>query len=373
MSTAPSKLPRWATSPGAGMPGNIEPPEAKKDAGFVNGEEPAAGNFNWLLNLQYQWLEFLAPRSHQSELQALSGAQLIDQGIAEDLNAVAGDNNSYEHLGVLVAAGAGGKIRRRSGTQNATWTTMASAGGYTGVFRAACYDFIFNAFVVAGDGMQLQTLTTGSFQARVVENVNAADTFAQLVSNNSGIIIAVSPLGSNRVANSATGTLADWRDNSTHDGVAGGPTRVAFGNGRFVSTQGWTSVDGSSWATHGSPIAAVRIVYSSYFGFVGIASSGAGVTVYTSPDGVVWQQRLASGRLRDPANARLVTVGRNVFHWSKGDLGFWWNTDDSLTAFVWVPWNAAAFLNGACIWSNRAIYAVGDGGRIYAGPPLAGY
>jgi hypothetical protein len=51
----PTELPRWADVGGD----IVEPLEAKKDIGWVDGEQPPAEYFNWLLNLLYLWTFYL--------------------------------------------------------------------------------------------------------------------------------------------------------------------------------------------------------------------------------------------------------------------------------------------------------------------------
>lgn len=57
MATEPSSLPRWATDGAAGI---VEPSSGKKDLGFDPGERPPAQYFDWLFNLIYLWIYWLA-------------------------------------------------------------------------------------------------------------------------------------------------------------------------------------------------------------------------------------------------------------------------------------------------------------------------
>lgn len=59
MATEPSELPRWATD----GTNNDEPTEGRKDTGFLApsgspavGDVPTSDEFNWYMNLVYQWL-----------------------------------------------------------------------------------------------------------------------------------------------------------------------------------------------------------------------------------------------------------------------------------------------------------------------------
>src|SRR3990172_1579843 len=56
MSAKPTSVPRWADVGGD----IVEPTSGKKDIGWVFNEEPPAQYFNWLLNLTYQWLQYLS-------------------------------------------------------------------------------------------------------------------------------------------------------------------------------------------------------------------------------------------------------------------------------------------------------------------------
>jgi len=52
----PSTLPRWATNGGTQI---VEPPSLVKDRGWNTTERPPAQFENWLLNLLYQWTQYL--------------------------------------------------------------------------------------------------------------------------------------------------------------------------------------------------------------------------------------------------------------------------------------------------------------------------
>lgn len=57
MAEKPNQLPEWATDPGADV---VEPPEGKKQQGWIQGEKPPAGFFNWFFRLVYLWLDWLS-------------------------------------------------------------------------------------------------------------------------------------------------------------------------------------------------------------------------------------------------------------------------------------------------------------------------
>lgn len=55
MTTKPGTLPRWADI----SLNFVEPSSGKKDQGWVGGEQPPAQYLNWLINLIYQWTQYL--------------------------------------------------------------------------------------------------------------------------------------------------------------------------------------------------------------------------------------------------------------------------------------------------------------------------
>jgi hypothetical protein len=50
---------RWASEIISGLVGRVEPNDGKKDAGFVDGEAPPAGEHNWLFGLAGDWVTYL--------------------------------------------------------------------------------------------------------------------------------------------------------------------------------------------------------------------------------------------------------------------------------------------------------------------------
>lgn len=60
--TKPAALPRWGESAGStGIvgPNEVAPNSAKQDVGFVAGEEPPAGYFDWLFRLIFEWCQYV--------------------------------------------------------------------------------------------------------------------------------------------------------------------------------------------------------------------------------------------------------------------------------------------------------------------------
>lgn len=54
----PDQLPTWATAGGADID---EPTDGQKETGWVNGQVPTAGWWNWWANLVYTWLVYIDP------------------------------------------------------------------------------------------------------------------------------------------------------------------------------------------------------------------------------------------------------------------------------------------------------------------------
>jgi len=57
--TRPSKLPRWADNVSGGLPGRVEPNEAKKDDGYGNAVQPTAGEHNHLFGHLGDWIQYI--------------------------------------------------------------------------------------------------------------------------------------------------------------------------------------------------------------------------------------------------------------------------------------------------------------------------
>lgn len=57
MADRPTQVPEWATGEGADI---VEPPAGKKAQGWVQGEKPPAGFFNWLFALLTRWIAWFA-------------------------------------------------------------------------------------------------------------------------------------------------------------------------------------------------------------------------------------------------------------------------------------------------------------------------
>lgn len=112
MAAKPSSLPRWADVGGA----IVEPPDGKKDVGWVTGEKPPAQYFNWWKNLVYQWTDYLDDGS-------FTGAFALASDISPA--AITGSQNDYNPTSLSTA-----QVIRQDLSGNATLTGLA--GGADG-------------------------------------------------------------------------------------------------------------------------------------------------------------------------------------------------------------------------------------------------
>lgn len=59
MADRPTQIAEWATDPGADV---VEPPAGKQAQGWIQGEKPPAGYFNWLFRLLTGWVAWFADK-----------------------------------------------------------------------------------------------------------------------------------------------------------------------------------------------------------------------------------------------------------------------------------------------------------------------
>lgn len=86
MAEKPEQLPEWATAPEADV---VEPPAAKKAKGWVQGEKPPAGYFNWIFRLLGTWIAWLSWLGDEIKQKAGGGISVpggidVDRGPAAD-------------------------------------------------------------------------------------------------------------------------------------------------------------------------------------------------------------------------------------------------------------------------------------------------
>src|SRR5262245_2597470 len=127
----PTTLPRFATVPTGGYPGRVEPNSGKKDTGFDDGEEPPAGEHNWLFGIIGDWITYL-----NDTLSALvHNWTLVDVGAyTDDFNGVGFGIISGERR--WVAVGVDKAMYSTDGGQRWLAGTGVSSAG---IFRAVAY------------------------------------------------------------------------------------------------------------------------------------------------------------------------------------------------------------------------------------------
>jgi hypothetical protein len=96
MATKPSSTPRWANVGGD----IVEPAGGKKDVGWVAEEKPPAQYFNWLLNLTWQWLEYLNDGIFDGNVQFLDNVD-IDGDLNVDGSFTIGGAFTIQAIGLL--------------------------------------------------------------------------------------------------------------------------------------------------------------------------------------------------------------------------------------------------------------------------------
>lgn len=140
----PAKLPRWAgdsgTPPAATVGATVEPTEDKKTAGWVAGEKPPRGIFNWLFFTIYQWLYYL--KTITAELLVWTVVQTFKGVATQDANTlVITDSNNvvragYDAMGLPIGASYNYTEtwpeyfnRATQGNANARWKILAPVLG----------------------------------------------------------------------------------------------------------------------------------------------------------------------------------------------------------------------------------------------------
>lgn len=140
MATKPTIVPRWADTVSADTTKVNEPPDVKKDVGWVVAEKPPAQWFNWLLFYIYQWILWLADYENEAHTWTeqqdftptasnVDAIQAAAKGIGNAISAV-GDTTAVS-LGGLGISAMGGKNQAAGAFQgNGTAPAIrAIAGG----------------------------------------------------------------------------------------------------------------------------------------------------------------------------------------------------------------------------------------------------
>ncbi len=123
MAEKPTSLPRWADVSGD----IVEPSSGKKDIGWVQGERPPAPFFNWILELLYEWMEYL-----NAPVGTGAGAGIDATGGSTSgpgLKGTGGAPNGNGVEGVAVGTGKGAKGTSASGNIGYLGHTDAAVHG----------------------------------------------------------------------------------------------------------------------------------------------------------------------------------------------------------------------------------------------------
>ncbi len=277
----PTQIPRWSSDPGPGLPGSIEPPNGKKDDGFENGEEPAAGHFNWLFHVLCGWAGYLSDAVLDSERLAMSHFMDMVQGSnpPEIIRGVASSPTD------IVAVGDAGTIVRNTGLATA-WSTPSPDAGYASNLLGVAWDPVNERFSAVGQGGEVQDSPTGAVWTR--RHTGGGDLKA-VASNGAGHVVAVGASG--HVMNTDPSAPDTWTDEtSAYPGQT--MQSIAYGAGYFVAVgaagRTMRSVYGETWTPHtiaGTPGDFLHVVWSDYHGLFFASSIER---TYTSPDGVAW-------------------------------------------------------------------------------------
>lgn len=153
MAERPNAVPEWATDPGADI---VEPPAEKKAQGWVQGEKPPAGYFNWLFALLTRWIAWFAQEikgrpdggisvpggmeSHLVDANLVTAKRIMaaGEGALPGLAATGGPN-APAMIGDALVGQAGGLFRGTFGVEAETYGNPSNPG-WAAAVRALVQD-----------------------------------------------------------------------------------------------------------------------------------------------------------------------------------------------------------------------------------------
>jgi hypothetical protein len=318
MTGRPSKPARWATSPGVGYPGAVEPDEAKKDNGFANGEAPGAGHFDWLFQHHADWIRYLdvAQVVHREFDAWLEQTDVSPSG-SDQLEAFAINPDT----GTIIAVGSNGAIKR-STDFGATWTTPTADDSYADEF--ACVAFGDGKWVIGGQGGEIQVSTDdGETWTSHTSGTSAWRSIA--FDGTTWVIVAtVDP-------EIRTSTNAITWDARTTTG-AGAFYSVAHHGGRFIamSSDGgvvksfYSTDSGTTWAsvTLSDYATSQRVLWAPPLSaFVALANDLDNYYLLSSADGITWTEAENFGSYVTFAALAVVSSEHALYVVSGEDIG----------------------------------------------------
>lgn len=299
------KLDQWATNPPAGFPGALQPPLAKRQAGWANGEEPSAGYFNYaweaLADTQNELAnaiagsggtldgnkldQLLAVIQMNQVKQALNSSRLIhDLGSGKFFRGLARKPMGLVTGSALLAA-VGTNATIRTAVPGYVFASQTANSGFTGDFNDVAHDVTLNLFVAVGDSGEIQTTAgPGSW----VRRHTGGGEFEGVATNGLGRCVAVGKqlkYSSNGTAWTSAVLPADI------DIAFDTLLFVRYGGGCFVATsyagRVLRSLDGITWT---EVIEVSRdggyntLSYDPVFGFLFMS----GEWMWRSTDGLSW-------------------------------------------------------------------------------------
>lgn len=175
----PTKRPRWADSGGS----IVEPSEGKKDLGWAAGDRPPAQTFNWLLNLTWQWFEWLDGFFTSAGAFSTPANQDITAGAGGDVIVSAGGEFKHGEV-TLVVSGAAAE-RYEGGAQQWVYNdSILGLAAFWGAPSGANADVVFPINLKIGDRIKQIKVwvqddnTAGHTVAMYLHNSVAADMLA---------------------------------------------------------------------------------------------------------------------------------------------------------------------------------------------------
>lgn len=287
----PAKLPEWASS----LANVLEPSAGKKAAGWLNGEQPPAGYFNWIASTVYSWLLWLGGIREMQEISALLNTVRVATGGTGIFNAFA-----ISDSGIIVGVGAAGKVYN-SQSQGLTWNASSVGSSYVGDF----FDVIWTgtAFIAVGAAGEIQRSTNGTSFSRIT-NAPAVN-LTGIARTASGAIIVIGATGKaykstddgltfpTTLTNINGGTYTSYSAGAQL--VESGGVFVACGNTGSLTTNVQRSTGGDFAAVNLSTVLAAGTFVAEVFvrpggGFYARATDAASTQqiLLQSSDGLTW-------------------------------------------------------------------------------------
>jgi len=289
MTTKPTKPARWADD-GVSVPGRVEPSEGKKDSGFANGEKPSAGEHNYQLGHQADWIQYLAQHV-EATLLTLDIPWYLGIAAPPWLWLVHGHAPGQPRR--WVAFGFGGNVRTTENQRN--WTARAFDAAFAGTIQEAIYAADIGEYAFCG---------SGNFQHSVdgitwVNEVLPGGSTIRGMYRGGGQYVLFGNSG--RVLTSPDGVAGNWTDQVTGaaDNFRGGCYAAALNLHVVVGQNGaiYTSSDLITW-TQRTPDASYagefsRVRWNPVAGLlIAVSHINPDEEIQTSPDGINWTRRV---------------------------------------------------------------------------------